>query len=205
MGKRIWILGVWTSIVLGLTFGAGAAWAKPADLPVPSQPECVDGTDDPVQGSLSITFDLLTGRFSVEVTAKTEPPATIDAVCPAFLPALFEQLVTQASNALAQSYRAPTTEEKLANQLFRDAENCARQGQLEKARLYFQQTHLLAPTSKLGRQAIDRLQQIEERMRDAAEESTDPPSPPSGALDPEAMYRSIRNRTIPLGLVVVSY
>jgi hypothetical protein len=204
MGKRMWIFGVWTSLLLGPLCG-GVAWAKPADLPVPSQPECVDGTDDPVQGSLSITLDLLTGRIAVELKPKTEPPATIDAVCPALLPALFAQLVAQAGNALAQPFRAATAEEKLANQLFRDGERCERQGLLEKARLLFQQAHLLAPTSKLGRQAIDRLQQIEERMRDAAEESTDPPSPPSGPLDPEAMYRNIRNHTIPLGLVIVSY
>lgn len=199
MGKRTWILGFWTSIMLGLACGAGVAWAKPADLPVPSQPECVD---DPMQGSLSITLDLLTGRIAAALNARTEPPAAIDAVCPSFLPALFDQLLAQAGNALTQPRRAKTAEEKVAEQLFRDAEACERQGQLEKARLLFQQTHLFAPTSKLGRQAIDRLQKIEERMRDAAEESTEPPVNP---LDPEAMYRNIRNRTVPLGLVVVSY
>ncbi len=41
MGKRKWIFGVWISTLLGLACGS-AAWAKPADLPVPSQPECKD-------------------------------------------------------------------------------------------------------------------------------------------------------------------
>jgi hypothetical protein len=196
----MWIFGLWTSILLGIACGAGAAWAKPADLPVPSQPECAGVTDDPVHGSLSITLDLLTGRIAVEVMAKSDQPAAIDAVSPAFLPALLDQILAQAGNALAR--RAPTPEEKLANQLFRDGENCERLGQLEQARLCFQQAHLLAPTSKLGRKAIDRLQQIEERMRDASEESSEPPV---GPVDPEALFRDIRGRTIPLGLVVVSY
>jgi len=186
------------STLLGLACGS-AAWAKPADLPVPSQPEC---KDDPVQGGLSIALDLLTGRIAVDISARTETPAIIDAVCPAFLPAFFEQLVTQAGNALTQPFLAPTAEEKLANKMFHEGEACERVGEFEKARFCFQQAHMLAPTSKLGRKAIDRLQQLEERMRDATEESTDPPS---GPLDPEALYRNIRNRTIPLGLVIVSY
>jgi hypothetical protein len=199
MLQRNWIFGVWMSLLLGSLCG-GVAYAKPADLPVPSQPECIDGTDDPAQGSLSITLDLLTGRIAVELKAKPEPSAAIDAVCPSLLPALFEHLVAQAGNALTRP--AKTVEERMAEQLFHDGEIFARRGQLEKARLLFQQAHLLAPTSKLGRQAIDRLQKIEERMRDSAEESTDPPAVP---LDPEAMYRNLRDRTVPLGLVIVSY
>lgn len=198
MGKRNWVFGLWTSILLGPLCG-GAVWAKPADLPVPSQPECVD---EPELGSLLITWDLLTGRIGVAVKARAEQPAQIDAVTPTFLPTLFEQLVTQAGNALAKPRQAPTIEEKMAKQLFNDAEVCARKGQLEQARLLYQQTHLLAPTSKVGLKAIDRLQDIEERMRDASEESSEPPL---GPLDPEALFRDIRNRTIPLGLVVVSY
>jgi hypothetical protein len=198
MGKRTWILGIWISMLLGPLCGS-VVWAKPADLPVPSQPECVGGKVDPEHGSLSITLDFLTGRIAVEIMPKIEQPPAIDAVSPTFLPALFEQLLTQAGNALA---RPATAQEKLASQLFRDAEQCARQGQFQKARLFYQQTHLLAPTSKIGQRAIDRLQQIEERMRDTTEESTHPPGFP---VDPEALYRDIRNRTIPLGLVVVSY
>ncbi len=200
MGKRMWVCGFWTAIMLGLALGAGVAWAKPADLPVPSQPECLDGTDDP--GSLSITLDLWTGRIADAVMALTEQPAAIDTVCPAFLPALLEQLVTQAGNALMQPRQPLTPEEKLANQRFHDGEVCERLGQLEMARLCYQQAHLLAPTSKRGRQAIDRLQKIEERLRDTSEEQTEPPVNP---LDPEAVFRDIRSRTVPLGLVVVSY
>ena len=61
MGERIWIFGVGLSILLGPL--CGAAWAKPADLPAPSQPECVGGKDDPEHGTLSITLDILTGRI----------------------------------------------------------------------------------------------------------------------------------------------
>ncbi len=147
MGKRTWIFGAWMSILLG-PLCASAAWAKPADLPVPSQPECVGGKDEPEHGSLSITLDILTGRISVEIRPATEPLPAIDAVSPTFLPALLERLLTQAGNALTP--RPATAQEKLADQLFRDAEQCARQGEFQKARLFYQQTHLLAPTSKIG-------------------------------------------------------
>lgn len=199
MGK--WVFGLWISILLGPLCG-GAVWAKPADLPVPSQPECKDGKEDADKGGPSITVDLLTGRITVESNPTLEPAPAIDAVCPAFLSALVDQLVTQIGNALAQPRQAPTIEERIANQLYRDAEACARHGQLEKARMLLQQTHLLAPTSRAGQKAIERLQEIEERLRDSAEESTDPPS---AAPDPEASYRDLRDRTVPLGLIVVSY
>lgn len=207
MGMRKWILGLWMSLLLG-PLCCGVAWAKPAGLPVPCQRDCADGKDgkdgkdDKEHGSMSITIDLLTGRISVDFTTDTDPPAMIDAVCPSVLPALLEQILTQAGNALSQPQPPATVQEKMAQRMFRDAEDCARRGQLEKARLLYQQVHVLAPTSSIGRKAIDRLQQVEERMRDSAEESSDPPST---APDPEANFRNLRDRTIPLGLVVVSY
>ena len=112
---------------------------------------------------MSITIDLLTGRISVEINTDNDPPAMIDAVCPSVLPALLEQILAQAGNALAQPQQPATVQEKMAQRMFRDAEDCARRGHLEKARLLYQQVHLLAPTSNIGRKAIDRLQQVEER------------------------------------------
>lgn len=207
MSRGIRVLGLWTSVLLGLAFGAaGAAWAKPADLPIPSQPVCEDGKDGPTYHPPAPSYPDLTelqedtSDGSIAAKVVTEAPPMIDAVSPAFLSALFDQLFVQIGNAIQP--RPVSPEEKAAQEAYRRAEECARTGQLEQARLLFQQTHLLAPLSKVGRQAIDRIQQIEERLRDAAEESTDPPST---APDPEARFREMRDRTVPLGLVVVWY
>ena len=54
------------------------------------------------------------------------------------------------------------------------------------------QTLLQRLKSGLGRLALDRINELEDRLREAEE---------SSAMDPEALFDMLRERTIPLGLV----
>ena len=82
-----------------------------------------------------------------------------------------------------------------ALRLFETAERLRRGSKYDQARTLYQQVHLLTPTTLHGRMAIVRLGEMEERLRDAAEEATD---------DPEELFRELRERSIPLGLVELS-
>ncbi|HZZ81010.1 MAG TPA: hypothetical protein VFE62_21090 [Gemmataceae bacterium] len=197
--KRITWLGICSSILLGL---AGArAWAKPADLPLPSQHACPEGTEDPAQGGFSIKLDLLSGRITVETgPGKSESTPSIDTVTPALMPGLIDELVRQAGQIVLQR-GAVTGKDLEARRCFEKAERARMAQNFETARLGYQQAHLLSPTSLLGRLAIIRLQQVEEQMRDPSEESSEPPTPRNS----QSMYRDMNERTIPLGLVHVSY
>jgi hypothetical protein len=90
---------------------------------------------------------------------------------------------------------------KEAQRLFETGERCRRSGEYDKARTCFQQVHLLAPTTLHGRMAIVRLEEIEERMRDVSEEQ----GAPAPGEDPDQVFRDMRDRSVPLGLVEVSY
>ena len=91
--------------------------------------------------------------------------------------------------------------EKQLRQLFEMADQYRRTGLHASARYLYQRVHLLAPTSRLGRLAIEHLQELESRLRDAAEEQGNPDRPE----EPDAWQRDIRNGTIPLGLVYVMH
>jgi hypothetical protein len=97
--------------------------------------------------------------------------------------------------------RAAEAKNAHAQRLFEIGEIARRAGVYDQARACFQQVHLLTPTSAQGRMAIVRLIEIEERMRETAEEQNDP----EPQDDPEQAYRDMRDRTVPLGLVEASY
>jgi hypothetical protein len=95
---------------------------------------------------------------------------------------------------------AVDTREREARQLFKIAEDCRHRRDFDRARTCYQQVHRLAPTSRLGQMAMDRLQEIEQRMLDPLEESE-----PEVIRDPEQTFRNIRRWSIPLGLVEITY
>jgi hypothetical protein len=101
-------------------------------------------------------------------------------------------------NAMERAARAKNVQ---AQRLFEIAERHRRSSNFDMARKLYQQVHLLTPTTLHGRVAIVRLIEIEERMRESSEEQ----SGPGRNDDPEQVYREMRDRTIPLGLVEVSY
>jgi len=232
MLKRGIAASFWLIALSGLTSGT-AAWAKPADLPGNQQIECAEGDDPPAKRKFSIELDITSKGITLKVGAEPVQPAPapqIDAVLPAFV----DQWLQHAGDALMRPDRigsldylwskvpyvgAPNVrtgpaasavvgavDQQIAQRdnqsraFFALAEVYRRTGHYVSARDFYQRVHLLAPTSRLGQMAIDRIQEMDERLRDAAEEQGIP-----GRDEPEARNRDIRNGTLPLGLVRVTY
>lgn len=207
MKKYLFAANGLLAVVLGVSSGP-SAWAKPSDLPADNKIECTECGEETHRGSITIGLDLFTGRVNVDVKINATvppPPMAIDSVTPM----LVEQLLREVSGYLASGPTGSTDKpavaqdrKRQAQHLFQIAERCYRTGDFEKARTCYQQVHLLTPTSQLGRSAIDRLSQVEERLRDATEEQ-DLPAPQG--TEPEEAFRNLRQRSIPLGLVELSY
>jgi len=226
MLKRGIATGVWLIFFTSLATGR-PAWAKPADLPSNHQHECECGDDEkPRKFSIELGINSKGIIFNIDV-GKVEPEPT--PVIDAFLPAFVEHWLQHAGDALMRPERtwtmehllrlaqavgstpatqmtgatgpAPLTEKELqARQLFEMAEVYRRTGRHEAARQCYQRVHLAAPTSRWGRSAVERIQEMEERLRDAAEEQGIP-----SRDHPEASNRDIRNGSILLGLVEFIY
>ena len=223
MLKRGIALGFW----LGMSsfLASAQAFAKPADLPSHTQIECVDG-DEPMPRRFSIELDINARGITLKVGAGTEQPEPAPAI-DALMPAFVEQWLQHMADALSRPDRSgnldyllsrmpfvtgtpaspaklgvtgQTTEvdkEQQVRRLYHVAELYRRTGRYESARHYYQRVHLVSPTSRLGQSAIERIQEIEERLRDAAEEQ--------GRDDPEASNRDIRNGSMLLGLVEITH
>jgi hypothetical protein len=101
---------------------------------------------------------------------------------------------------LSAAQRAARAKNEQAQRLFEIAESHRRSNDYAMARKLYQQVHLLTPTTLHGRVAIMRLIEVEERMRESFEEQST-----SGHEDPEQVFRDMRDRSIPLGLVEISY
>lgn len=229
--------GVLAWSLLGATAPIGLT--KPPDLPVDQSVTCPEGRER-TNGSYELRIDLANGEIRVEVEATpTTPvadvPATVDAVCPCFLPVLVEHV----RRRLAQAQPAPGTplpaapvakeadgRAEQAKRMFQIAERCRRGGDLEMARTCYEETHLMSPTSRFGRLAMQRLRDLERHQdgNGAAEESDAPPTqrsprqnpttdePPlsrgrdlNGLTPAERQFRKMRQRSEPLGLVERTY
>ncbi len=94
------------------------------------------------------------------------------------------------------------TKTETAQRLFEMAERHRRANEYDMARHLYQQVHLLTPTTLHGRVAIVRIIELEDRLRDVSEEQG---IPGRSDVDPEEMFRDMQGRTVPLGLVDVSY
>jgi hypothetical protein len=212
MSKKVATVGFWLGVLTGLLAG-GTAWGKPADLPDNHQIECADGKDDPpMPRKFSLELDFTPNGITLKFGPGADQPAEEPQ-----LPAFIEQWLQHVGDLLARPERVFNLENLLSKlprpapaeksdaegveQLFRLAErqNCERHYQA--ARFLYQRVHLLAPTSRVGRLAIDRLQQVEERLRNDAEEA----DTPGGAGQPESMHRDMHKGLVPLGLVRVRY
>jgi hypothetical protein len=196
MLRKVATVGVCISALTGVLAG-NWLWAKPADLPSNPQIECSepDRTSEP-----------------------SEPPV-IDAVLPAFveqwlqhagdllsrperminMEAVWKRLPSFSANANTETPRLVPANEKTAaertEQLYTIAEAYRVTGSYRTARFYYQRAHATAPASRFGRMAIERLQDLEERLRDA--EESDPVRPPQESPEEEDILKDY----VPLGLV----
>jgi hypothetical protein len=160
---------------------------KPPDLPSDNRIECPECQESPALGGFG-------------GGARPEPAPAIDGVYPAVMPIYIEVLLRNMGQAFglmrqpAPGARIDSTDVKTteSQRLFEIAEVYRRTGHLASARFFFQRVHLVEPTGRLGRLAMDRISEIESRLREAEE---------SGA-DPESQFHDMRDRTMPLGLAM---
>jgi hypothetical protein len=216
MMKYAFATSTFLATVLGMSSGP-SVWAKPADLPVDNQIQCPECGEEPPHGKLSALSERSTDRAPSRVDdGKAEKPMAIDSITPSMLPTMVEQLFQQAlefflphghsdihSGRPAQNNEGNrvTIEEKRARQLFKIAEGCRRKGEIAKARRCYQQVHALSPTSRFGQMAIDRLVELDNPVQEPDNEQ----NAPRRQEDSEQSYRKLRDRSVPLGLVEVTY
>ena len=118
-----------------------------------------------------------------------------------FTPEELSRLVEEVVEAPVEA-AAPRLAE--VRQLFEVAERCRLKGEFVEARTYYQEVHLMSPTSRYGRLAMDRLREVEQaEMADTAEEQDAPPLKPVSkpAPSPQERSRELLKRSQPLGLV----
>jgi len=155
---------------------------------------------EPAKGRFSIELGFTSKGLMLKIgggLALPDTPTVIDTVCPTIVPAYVQMLVQRVKNAIAPPVGmtgglSDFDRDKQATQLFEVGEIYRRTGQYASARTYFSRVHQSAPTSRLGRLAIDRLGELDDRLREAEE---------SSEIDPEALFDRMIERTIPLGLV----
>jgi hypothetical protein len=195
MMKNVFAASAALAGILSLTPGV---WAKPSDLPVDNQMQWLLGQESTVPVQCADT---------TETTIDTVVPAVTAAYLETWWQWVTEDYGGQVTAILSKTpyvrwlYLDPAVvQEVQGNLLFQLAEGCRLKGDYARARTFYQQVHMLTPTSRQGQLAIDRLVEIEERMRES-EESTVPMRSHSS----EQSFRDIRHRTIPLGMVEVTY
>ncbi|MCI0685420.1 MAG: hypothetical protein L0Y71_25245 [Gemmataceae bacterium] len=139
-------------LTLGALCSPTIAWAKPADLPAEVQQQCPDGRD----GQHAEGFG----------PRPTEPP-----------PSPSGRGVTPAALRIrAEAVPALTPVDLQARELFELGEHSRAAGDPIKARVCYEEAHLLSPTSPHGRLAIDRLWELDRaRLKNA--EQADAQSP----------------------------
>ena len=196
--KRYWGAAVLAAL-LSATCGA-----KPPDLPVEQGVTCpaagawFDGLRRAVEG-LRVEVEL--------VLPGGEAPVALDALLPTLLP----PLLADGARRELMDEEVPTGRYAEARHIFQLGESCRRQGDLDKARTCYEEAHLLSPTSRFGRLAMQRLHELEQ-LRDAGETQEEPRRAPTHDEPPlpdgkgaEQSYQKMLERSQPLGLVERSY
>jgi hypothetical protein len=188
MMRSWWLTFALLATVMSMTL-VPKTWAQATDKP----------GEAPKKGRFSIEFGITSKGLILKFgggVATPEPAPAIDAMCPNIVPAYVQSLMSRVKGAFTEApgmSGAPKEVErdKQVTQLFEVGEIYRRTGHYASARVYYQRAHLAAPTSRLGRLAIERLGEIEDRLREAEE---------SSEIDPQSLFFEMRERTIPLGL-----
>ncbi len=151
-------------LLLGSAVSGSQSCAKPPDLPVDLG---VDFDEAENKQSFTVGYDPFTGKWSLSVSM---PWALLQSWLPESLgfavPAAPE--ANSRTNGACPPREAPVaTVQEVPPQLcqartmFAIAERCLKNGDLDKARTCYEEAHLLAPQTRLGRQAIQRLADID--------------------------------------------
>jgi hypothetical protein len=164
----------WMCVALALLLlpaaNGSVSLAKPPDLPIDLGADFEEA--EPASG-ITLGFDVISGKVSfafampwnqlvgwlkeaIPVRPVQGPaPGRPNAACP---PRDLDR------DALTQEQ---------ARKMFDIAERCFKNGDLAKARVCYEETHLLAPESTMGRQAMERLVEIQNARTSADEGATE--------------------------------
>jgi hypothetical protein len=146
--------------------GGAISLAKPPDLPVDLRVEF--DNEEPPPNTVTLGVDLFTGKLSLSFTVPWDwlpwkgmtSDARPNAACP------------PRETAARETQTVTTPKQAQARAMFAIAERCLRNGDLDKARTCYEETHLLAPETRFGRQAIERLAEIDSARSGSVGEGT---------------------------------
>ena len=179
MAKCLWSACV-ALFILGPGSFESASLAKPPDLPVELG---VDFDDSDCPNTISLGFDLLSGKLSVNFTMPwnlvlpwqpaPKDPTTIRFKAPS------NAIHLPRATTVGDDQGQESLQQAQARALFATAERCLKNGDIDMARTCYEEAHLLAPQSRVGRQAIQRLGDIDNAQ-------TSPVTGPAEEQEPRA-------------------
>jgi hypothetical protein len=137
-------------VALGLSFQS-AGHAKPPDLPVDLGVD-FEQTDSP--RTITLGYDFLSGNLLLSFSMPWKLVLPWQA-------APKEQ--TQTDSKVDEGATPQAVRRQQARALFAIGERCLKNGNLDKARTCYEEAHLLAPETRVGRRAIERLSEIDNK------------------------------------------
>jgi hypothetical protein len=162
MSKRLWSACA-IVLMLGSGWGGGTSLAQPPGPPVDA---AADVDDLETSGGITLSFDIFSCKLSLSFSL---PWNLLQSRLPEGVAAPTRAEPTGRPNAQRPPRAAFTDDgrdrnalqEAQARAMFAIAERCLRNGDIDKARTCYEETHLLAPESRCGREAIQRLAGID--------------------------------------------
>lgn len=182
MTLRHWMCGIAAAVCVATGVPASRTMAKPPDLPIDQRVRCPEIEEEAPAPQSSCPVEL--GSRSAASQGRE-----VGRTC-------HQDAEGQGTCTRDQSNR-PVSQ---ARAWFYFAERCRQTGDVEQARTAYQETHLLSPESRLGRQAIRRLSEMDAEQSGANEEQ-EPPllRRPRRETPEESRHREMLRDTEPLG------
>jgi hypothetical protein len=209
MSKRVW--GAALALGMGWVAASGpVSLAKPPDLPVHPQVTCPDGRVTP--GTTGDHSEAAAPERTVEaipdltwLNMMVPEMVTRTLRAGGLLPAAAGTAAVEALSPLKVDREQHIERYRQARRIFLLGMEYEQKGDVSKARVCFQEAHLLSPETRYGRMAMERLSRLENQVRDGrgAEEAEEreKPNPRGAGQTPSQQYEEMLRRTMPLGTV----
>jgi hypothetical protein len=144
----------WSACVALVAFGLSfqsAGYAKPPDLPVDLGVD-FEQTDSP--RTITLGYDFLSGNLLLSLSMPWKFVLPWQAA---------PKEEAQTDSKVDESATPQAVRRQQARALFATAERCLKKGDLDKARTCYEETHVRAPETRVGRRAIERLSEIDNK------------------------------------------
>jgi hypothetical protein len=144
-------------VIFGSGLGGSTSLAKPPDLPANLEVDFdVNKEESETEGNITLGVDLFSGNWSLSFSFPWNVLSSWLADAPKAVKTTKVRDKTKAGEQNPISL-----EEMQARALFTIAESCLSKGDIDKARTCYEETHLTAPASACGRQAMQRLAELD--------------------------------------------